>query len=267
MRAFALHRPETLEEALSLLSADTEARPLSGGQTLIPTLKQRLADPTALVDLKRIQGLDTISASADELTVGALARHSAVAESPIVAAFAPGLATLAAGIGDRQVRHRGTIGGSVANNDPAADYPAGCLGLGAVIVTSHRRIHADDFFVGMFETALEPGEIVLAVTFPRPNRSAYRKFRHPASRYALAGVFVAETVSGPRVAVTGGGYGVFRLPAFEAALARSWSPQALGGLAVDPDLVTADIHASAAYRAHMIRVLAEDAVSATAEPI
>jgi aerobic carbon-monoxide dehydrogenase medium subunit len=266
MHRFALDRPTSLAEALVLLGEDEEARPLSGGQTLIPTLKQRLASPSRLVDLKRIEGLSELRVDGDCLEIGGLVRHCEVAASPIVAAFAPGLASLAAGIGDRQVRHRGTIGGSVANNDPAADYPAGCLALGATIRTSRRSIPADDYFVGVFETALEAGEIVIGVAFPRPQRSAYRKFRHPASRYALAGVFVAETADGPRVAVTGGGYGVFRLTAFEAALQASWSPDLFAELAVDPSRLTSDIHASSEYRAHIVRVLAEDAVAETLQP-
>lgn len=262
MYAFDYHKPAALADALAALAGDPEAKPVAGGQTLIPTLKQRLAQPSKLVDLGGVAELAGVRIEGATVTIGAMTRHAAVAHSEIVRAAIPALAALAEGIGDPQVRNRGTIGGSIANNDPAADYPAACLGLGATIVTSKREIAADAFFTGLFSTALEEGELVTAVKFPKPKRAAYAKFPNPASRYAVVGVFVAETAGGVRVAVTGAGAGVFRLPAFEAALAASFTPAALDGIAVDADGLNADMHASAEYRAHLVAVMAKRAVAA-----
>lgn len=265
MYAFAFRRAADLTEAAALLAADPDAKLLAGGQTLIPTLKQRLAQPTTLVDLTRVAELQGVRREADRLIVGAAMRHADVARSPEIRAAAPGLANLAAGIGDRQVRNMGTLGGSVANADPAADYPAALAALGAQIVTDRRVVAADDFFTGMFETALEPGEIVVSVIFPIAERAAYAKFPNPASRYAVTGVFVARHADGAvRVAVTGAGACVFRLPSFEAALTQNFTPAALEGLTVDPDGLNEDVHADAVYRAHLTGVMARRAVAACA---
>ena len=210
MYAFEYHRPHTLSGALADLEKQ-DAKALAGGMTLLPTMKQRLAAPSALVELKDVPELSGLAREGDTLVVGAMTRHVDVARSPVVQAAIPALATLAGGIGDPHVRNRGTIGGSLANNDPAADYPAAVLALGATVVTSKRRIAADDYFTGLFETALEPGELITSVIFPIPQKAAYMKFANPASRYALVGVFVAKTAGGVRVAVTGAGeHGVFR---------------------------------------------------------
>lgn len=261
MRDFAYHKPATIEAAAGLLATIEDARVLAGGMTLLPTMKQRLAAPEALVDLAALP-LSGISEADGVVTIGATARHADVAASPILARVLPGVAALAGGIGDPQVRHRGTIGGSVANNDPAADYPAALLALGAEVVTDRRAIVADDFFVGLFETALAPSEIVTAIRFPAVRRAAYAKFRSPASRYALAGVFVAALPAGIRVAVTGAGPSVFRLPAMEAALDKSFTPEAARAVSVDPAGLNSDIHADAAYRAHLVGVMAGRAVAA-----
>ena len=262
MYSFAYHRPTTLAEAAAHLSEGDDARLLAGGQTLIPTMKQRLASPDALIDLKAITGLDEIKTEGGGLFVGALVRHAAVAASPIVRQAIPALAALADGIGDPQVRNRGTLGGSIANNDPAADYPAAVLGLGATIVTSGRQIAADDFFIGLFDTDLERGEIVTGVSFPTPRRAAYAKFANPASRYAIVGVFVAETAAGVRVAVTGAAGCVYRLTAAEALLSGAFTPAALDDFRVPALGLNADIHADAAYRAHLVAVMARRAVAA-----
>ncbi|QXM25125.1 xanthine dehydrogenase family protein subunit M [Elioraea tepida] len=263
MYDFAYHRPTSLADAVALLAADPEARPMSGGQTLIPTLKQRLARPTAIVDLAAIPDLKGITVSGRTVRIGGMTTHAAVASSAEVMRAIPALAKLAAHIGDNQVRNRGTIGGSVANNDPAADYPAAVLALGATVHTNARAIAADDFFTGMFSTALEPGEIVTAVSFPIPEKAAYMKFPNPASRYAMVGVFVAKGPAGVRVAVTGAGAnGVFRHAAMEAALAANWSPAALDGITTPVDGLNGDIHGSKEYRAHLIGVMAKRAVAA-----
>jgi carbon-monoxide dehydrogenase medium subunit len=263
MYEFTYHRPANVADAVKLLAADPEARPMSGGQTLIPTLKQRLARPTAVVDLSGISELKGITVSGGTVKIGGMTTHAAVATSADVMKAIPALAKLAAHIGDNQVRNRGTIGGSVANNDPAADYPGAVLGLGATVHTNTRTIAADDFFTGMFSTALEPGEIVTAVSFPVPEKAAYVKFPNPASRYAMVGVFVAKGPAGVRVAVTGAGAnGVFRHAAMEAALAKSWSAAALDGIVTPQDDLNGDIHASKEYRAHLIGVMAKRAVAA-----
>ncbi|MEM7405237.1 MAG: xanthine dehydrogenase family protein subunit M [Pseudomonadota bacterium] len=264
MYTFSIARPSSLAEAQSALGAGGDVSALAGGQTLIPTLKFRLANPDGLVDLGGIAELRGITVTADAVTIGAMTRHSEVAASAEVAAAIPALAYLAGCIGDPAVRNRGTIGGSVANNDPAADYPAACLGLGATIHTTTRAIAADDFFQGMFETALNEGEIITSVSFPRPSAAGYGRFSHPASRYAMVAVMVAQTAGGVRVAVTGAGPGVFRVPEMEAALAGNWSADALAGIAVPADGLNDDMHGSASYRAHLVSIMAEDAVRSAA---
>ena len=235
---------------------------LAGGMTLIPTMKQRLASPDTLIDLADC-GLSGIEDTGSAIKIGAMTRHVEVAESGIVQKAIPALAALADGIGDRQVRNRGTIGGSVANNDPSACYPSAVLGLGGTVHTNQRDIAASDFFVGMFETALDEGEMITAVSFPKTSKAAYIKFSNPASRYAMVGVFVAKTSDGVRVAVTGaGGDGVFRHDGLEAALNNSFSPEALDGVAIADDDLISDIHASSDYRAHLIREMAKRAAAA-----
>ena len=262
MYPYRYHRPDSLAEAERVLAGDGDRRPLAGGMSLIPVMKHRLAAPSDLVDLAAIGGLTGITIEPATLAVRAMTRHASVAASPSVKERIPALAALAGGIGDPLVRNRGTIGGSLANNDPAACYPAAVLALGAEIVTARRRIAADDFFAGMFETALEPGELIVEVRFPIPAAASYRKFPNPASRFSIVGVFVARLADGAvRVAVTGAGPCVFRMPAFESALAASFDPGALAELSVSADGLTSDIHGSAAYRAHLIKVLTEDAVA------
>ncbi len=266
MYSFTFHRPETLRQAVSLLGKNADAKLLAGGHTLLPTMKLRLASPPQLIDLSRIEGLAGIELSGRSLNIGAMTRHADVHASPVVQLAIPVLAKLAGMIGDPAVRHMGTIGGSVANNDPTADYPAACLGLGATIVTNKRRIKADDFFTGMFSTALEPSEIITKVSFPLPKKAAYQKFRNQASRYALVGVFVAKRGSEIRVAVTGAGAnGVFRVKSFEEALKKRFSPKSLEGLTIPADGLNSDIHGSAEYRAHLVGVLARRAVAEAAE--
>jgi len=262
MYAFEYRRPETLSAAVGDL-ANPDAKVLAGGMTLLPTMKQRLASPAALIDLKNVHELAGIAREGDDLVIGAMARHADVAGSNVVQAAIPALASLAGLIGDAHVRNMGTIGGSLANNDPSADYPAAALALGATIVTNKRRIPAQDFFTGLFETALEAGELITQVSFPIPQRAAYMKFRNPASRYALVGVFVAKTAGGVRVAVTGAGSsGVFRAEEFEAALSANFSPAALEGVSMDASGLNSDMHADADYRAHLIGVMAKRAVAA-----
>jgi carbon-monoxide dehydrogenase medium subunit len=263
MYEFTYHRPASLADAVKLLAADPDARPMSGGMTLIPTLKQRLARPTSVVDLSGIGELKGITVSGGTVKIGGMVTHAAVAGSADVAKAIPALAKLAAHIGDNQVRNRGTIGGSVANHDPAADYPGAVLALGATVHTSTRAVPGDDFFTGMFSTALEAGEIVTAISFPVPEKAAYVKFPNPASRYAMVGVFVAKGPAGVRVAVTGAGAnGVFRHAAMEAALAKSWAAASLDGITTPTDDLNGDIHASKDYRAHLIGVMAKRAVAA-----
>jgi carbon-monoxide dehydrogenase medium subunit len=261
MYDFAYQKPTSLADAVTLL-ADPEAKALAGGQTLIPVLKQRLNKPATVVDLAKL-GLSGISVGPGKVTIGATTTHVTVANSAEVAKAIPALASLAAHIGDRAVRYRGTIGGSLANNDPSADYPSAVLALGATIKTDKRSISADAYFQGMFATALEPGEVITAVEFPIPEKAAYVKFPNPASRYAMVGVFVARGPAGVRVAVTGAGQGgVFRHAAFEKALAANWSPSALAGIKTPADDLNSDIHGSAAYRAHLVDVIAKRAVIA-----
>lgn len=259
MYAFAYEKPTTLADVLQKIGAG--GQPLAGGQTLIASLKQRLAQPEALVDLSGVAELTGIRRESNAVVIGAMTRHEAVAGSAEVQQAIPALAALAAGIGDRQVRAMGTMGGSVANNDPAADYPAAVLGLGATVHTNSRQIAADDFFQGMYATALEPGEIITAISFPVPAKAGYAKFRQPASRFALVGVFVAQTASGVRVAITGAGNGVFRHAGLEAALSGNFSPEAVDGVAIDASELNSDLHASAQYRAQLIKVQARRAVA------
>jgi aerobic carbon-monoxide dehydrogenase medium subunit len=261
MYAFDYSRPATIADAVKAYAADPEAKLLAGGQTLIPTMKQRLASPSTLVDLSGIRELKAIMREANSITIGAMVTHDAVARNADVRAAIPALAALAGGIGDPAVRNAGTLGGSVANNDPAADYPSALLALGASVSTNKRVIHADQFFNGMFSTALEPGEVILAVSFPIPKRAAYSKFEQRASRYALVGVFVADTATGVRCAVTGcGANGVFRVPEIEQALAANWSAAALAGVKVAASGIMGDIHGGAQYRAAMVPVIAARAV-------
>jgi carbon-monoxide dehydrogenase medium subunit len=255
-------RPASLAEAVAFLQENPEARPLSGGMTLVPTLKQRLAAPSHVVDLTGLAELKGIQLDGGVLRIGATTPHAEVARSEVVANAIPALARLAGLIADPQVRNRGTIGGSVANSDPAADYPSAVLALAATVVTSARRIAADDFFLGMFETALEPGELVVALEFPVPKRAAYLKYRHPASGYAVVGVFIAQRGAEVRVAITGAGPSVFRWKQAEAALQRDCSVAALDGLKMDDAELLEDVHASAAYRANLVEVFTRRAVAA-----
>ena len=260
MKSFDYHAPQAVADAVALL-AQAETRALAGGMTLLPTIKSRLAAPAALVDLSGLSGLKQIEDGAGALTIGALVRHADVAASALVKSRIPALAALAGGIGDPAVRHRGTLGGSLANNDPSADYPAAALGLGAVIVTDRREMAADVFFKGLFETALGEDEIIMALRFPVPRRAGYAKFRSPASRYAIIGVFVAETAAGVRVAMTGAGRGVVRIAQFEQALSASFAPQALDGLRLPASGFSSDLHAEADYRAHLASVMTQRAVA------
>ncbi|HYC64447.1 MAG TPA: xanthine dehydrogenase family protein subunit M [Reyranellaceae bacterium] len=262
MYDFAYHRPKSLADAVAALKGKPEARAMSGGMTLIPTLKQRLAKPTDVVDLSGVKELAGIKVEAGGVTIGAMTRHAEVASSADVKSAIPALAHLANHIGDPQVRNRGTIGGSVANNDPAADYPAAVLGLNATITTNTRKIPADQFFKGLFETALQDGELITSITFPKAEKAGYMKFPNPASRYALVGVFVAKTGGGVRVAVTGAGPVVFRVKAMEDALVKNWSSAAIKDIKVPADGLNSDIHASAEYRAHLVNVMARRAVDA-----
>ncbi|MDF1687273.1 MAG: xanthine dehydrogenase family protein subunit M [Parvibaculaceae bacterium] len=263
MYSFDYHQATSLDDAAQKLAADDEASLLAGGQTLIPTLKQRLAMPTTLVDISRIDALNFIRLEGDVLVIGAATCHATVATSQTCRDALPALASLANHIGDPAVRHRGTLGGSIANNDPSADYPAAALALGATIVTTQREIPADDFFTGLFETALEPGEILKEVRFPLPVRAAYSKFPNPASRYAMVGVFIAQTSAGPKVGVTGAGQeGVFRWRELEDALAQNWSTDALKGLSLAGDTMIADLHGDGDYRAHLVTVMAKRTLEA-----
>ncbi len=255
-------RAASLAEAERVLRDNPEAKLLSGGQTLVPTLKQRLARPSHVVDIAHIAELRGISQDGEQVLIGATTTHAEVAASDVVREKIPGLADLAGLIGDPPVRHLGTIGGSIANNDPAADYPAALLALNATVYTSKRAIGAGDFFTGLFETALEPGEVVLRVSFPVPRRSAYEKFHQSASRFALVGVFVAVVADGSvRVAVTGAGSRVFRAAPVEAALTGNFTAEAAESVSVSAEGLNADIHGSAQYRAHLVPVLAARAVA------
>lgn len=260
--AFHYHRAKSLADAEALLAKSPDAKLLAGGQTLIAAMKMRLAQPSDLIDISGLKELSFIRRAGDALVIGAGTKHQDVATSAEVLRAIPALAYTAEVIGDPAVRHMGTLGGSIANNDPAADYPAAALALAATIKTNRRSHAADDFFTGMFATALEDGEIVTELSFPIPERAAYEKFRNPASRYAMAGVFVAKSKAGVRLAVTGAGASVFRVPQMEAALAKNFSPDAIAKIAISADGMNADIHGSAEYRAHLVSVLAKRAVAA-----
>lgn len=259
MYAFTFERPATMAEAAKLAAAG--AKVLAGGQTLLAAMKLRLSNPEKLADLGGIADLAGIKREGNNLVIGAMARHAAVATSADVKAAIPGLADLAAHIGDRQVRTMGTLGGSVANNDPAACYPSAVLALGGTIHTTQRKIAADDFFTGMFATALNDDELITAISFPVPKRAAYTKFKQPASRFALVGVFVAQTDAGVRVAVTGAASGVFRHKGLEDALTKSFTAAAAAAVKIDSANLNSDIHASAAYRANLISVQTQRAVT------
>ena len=262
MKSFDYHRPTSMEAATALLADHDDSKILAGGMTLLPTMKQRLATPAAIIDLAAIASLTRIAMEDGALVIGAMARHCDVASCALVREHIPGLASLAGQIGDPQVRHRGTIGGSVANNDPSADYPAAILALGATVLTNRREIVADAFFVDLFETALDATEIISGFRIPVPEAAAYAKFPNPASRYAAAGVFVARTGGAVRVAVTGAAPSVFRAADIEAALQERFDPEALSRVSIDPSGLNSDIHADHEYRANLVMVLARRAVAA-----
>jgi carbon-monoxide dehydrogenase medium subunit len=262
MYPFTYHRPKDLADAKRLYGQGSDSTFLSGGHTLLPALKQHLAAPSDVIDLSALPELMGIELAGRTLIIRAATTHAEVGESAIVRRHIPALAGLAGSIGDRHVRHRGTIGGSTANNDPAADYPSAVLGLGATVVTDRRRIAADDFFTGLYETAREPDEIVIRIEFPVPDTASYAKFRSPASRYSIAGVFISRTGSQTRMAVTGAGAnGVFRMTDFEQALNADFRPEAIANHRVDPELLLSDISGTADYRANLISVLTRRAVA------
>ncbi|NQV56585.1 MAG: xanthine dehydrogenase family protein subunit M [Rhodospirillales bacterium] len=263
MSDFEYVRAADVKDAAAKLKRAGDGAFLAGGMTLLPAIKLGLNQPSDLIDLGGISALHEVHMDGDNLVIGAMTRHNEVANSDDVNGHIPALADLAESIGDPQVRNRGTIGGSIANNDPAADYPAACLGLGATIITDAREIAADDFFTGFMETALKAGEIITAVKFPVPSKAAYAKFAHPASRFAMVGVFVSQGAGGVRVAVTGAGAGgVFRATDMEKALSADFSAAALDGIAIAEKNMLSDIHAAADYRAHLVSVMAKRAVEA-----
>lgn len=262
MYDFEYVKPGSLDAAKSAIAGAEDGKLMAGGMTLIPTLKQRLASPSDVIDLSGISDLTGIRKDGNSIVIGAMTCHADVAASADVRTAIPALADLADGIGDPQVRNRGTIGGSIANNDPAADYPAALVALGATVRTSKRELAAEDFFTGMFETALEEDEIVTEVSFPTVEKAAYAKFPNPASRYAIVGVFVAKGSDGVKVAVTGAGPAVFRVAAMESALTSNFSADALNGISVSADDLNSDIHAGADYRAHLVGIMAQRAVKA-----
>lgn len=262
MYAFELHKPKSVADAAAMLSK-TGGKALAGGQSLVAAMKLRLAQPGHVVDLSGLADLKGIRKEGDALVVGAMSRHAEVASSAVVKQAIPALAALAEGIGDRMVRNMGTFGGSLANNDPAADWPAAVLALDATVHTNKRKIGADAFFKGMYQTALADDEIVVAVSFPVPKKAAYAKFPNPASRFALVGVFVAQGPHGVRVAVTGAASSVFRCKPIEDALSKSWSADAAKVVKVDAAGLNADLHGSPTYRAHLVAVMASRAVSAS----
>ncbi len=262
MYSFNYQKVKSVDDAAKVISKNADAKLLAGGQSLIAAMKLRLSKPSDLVDISTIKELTGIKADGKAVTIGAMTRHAEVAASAAVQKAIPALAALAGGIADRMVRNMGTIGGSLAANDPAADYPAGALGLGATIVTNKRKIAADDFFEGLFETALGKDEIITSVSFPIPKRAAYMKFKNPASRYAIVGVFVADFGSSARVAVTGAGACAFRVAAMEKALAAKFAPESVANIKVPEKGLNSDLHAKADYRAHLITVMARRAVEA-----
>jgi len=259
MYQFDYKRAESLDQAVQL--ANNGGQWLAGGQTMLASMKQRLMQPETVVDLAGLTDLAGIREANGAIVIGAMTRHQAVATDPLVTSKIAGLAALAAGIGDKQVRAMGTLGGSIANNDPAACYPSAVLALNATVTTNQRDISADDFFQGLYATALEPGELVTAVTFPVPQMAAYAKFKQPASRYALVGVFVAKTAQGVRVAITGAGNGVFRHAGLESVLDASFTPEAVEGVTIDASDLSGDLHASPEYRAALIKIQTQRAVN------
>ena len=261
MYAFDYKHPSNLTEALEMLRSSDDAMLLAGGHTLLPTMKQRLASTGDLIDLSGIDDLKGISVTNDAVTIGAMTTHAEVATSADVSSNIPALATLAGGIGDPQVRNAGTIGGSIANSDPAADYPAALVGLGGTVHTSSRSISADRFITGMFETALNEDEIITSISFPIPDVAGYSKFANPASRYAVVGVFVSSAGGVVRVAVTGAGPNVFRVTEMESALSASFSASSVASISISDAGLNSDIHASAEYRAHLVTVMAKRAVA------
>lgn len=262
MHPFQLHKSSSAAQAVALLAGKADGKFLAGGQSLLAAMKLRLNAPSDLIDLASAADLKGIKSDGKTVTIGAMTTHADVAASAEVQKAIPALAALAAGIGDRQVRNAGTLGGSLANNDPAADYPAAVLALSATVHTNKRAIPADEFFRGMFDTSLESGELITAVSFPVPQKAAYVKFRNPASRFAIIGVMAAQTGGGARVAVTGGGSGVFRVADMEKALAANWSAAAIAHVKVPASGLSSDLHGSAAYRAHLVGVMAQRAVTA-----
>ena len=262
MYSFNYNRVKSVADAAAALGKSADAKLLAGGQSLVQAMKLRLSSPTDLIDLNALGDLKTLKAEGNAVTVGAMVRHAEVAASSAVKKAIPALAALAGMIGDRQVRHMGTIGGLLANNDPAADYPAAALGLGATIVTNKRKIEADKFFKGLYETALEPGEIITSVSFPVPKRAAYMKFKNPASRFAMVGVFVADFGGNVRVGVTGAGPSAFRQADMEKALTAKFAPESVASIKVKADGLNNDLHASPEYRAHLVTVMARRAVEA-----
>jgi len=261
MYSFELHKADSVANAAALL-AQTGGKPLAGGQSLVAAMKMRLSVPGALVDLSGVSELKGIRKEGDAIVIGAMTRHAEVGASDVVKKAIPALSRLAEGIGDRQVRNMGTLGGALANNDPAACYPAAVLGLGATVNTNKRKIAADEFFKGMYETALADGELITSVSFPIPKKAAYVKFPQPASRFALVGVFVAQTAGGVRVAVTGAAPSVHRSKAMEEALAKSFTAVAARAVKIAATGLNGDLHGSPAYRAHLVSVLAARAVTA-----
>jgi carbon-monoxide dehydrogenase medium subunit len=263
MHAFQYHKPSSSKDAIALAGQKSEGKYLAGGQSLVQAMKLRLSSPSDLIDLAQIRELTGIKVSGGSVEIGAMTRHAEVAASAEIKKAIPSLAAMAALIGDRQVRHMGTLGGSIANSDPAADYPAAVLALNATITTNKRKIAADQFFKGLYETALEPGELITSVAFQAPKRGCYMKFRNPASRFALVGVYVADFGSGNvRVGVTGAGPSAFRQGEMEKALSSRFAPEAVAGIKVKPDGLNNDLHASPEYRAHLITVMAKRAVEA-----
>jgi len=261
MYQFEYHKASSVEDALTKLSGADDGKILAGGMTLLPTMKQRLAAPSDLIDLAGVKELKGIKVDRSSVTIGAMTTHFEVHSSPDVQKAIPALAALAGLIGDPMVRHRGTIGGSLANSDPSADYPAAVIGLGATIKTNSRKIAADDYFKDLFETALGDDELIVSVSFPIPKRAAYQKFPQPASRYAMVGVMVAETADGIRVGVTGAGPCAFRVPEMEKALTAKFAPESVADIKVSSDGLNSDIHGSNEYRAHLVTVMAKRAVA------
>jgi carbon-monoxide dehydrogenase medium subunit len=260
MHAFEYHRPSSTKDALGLAGKKPEGKFLAGGQSLVQAMKLRLSSPTDLIDLGSLKELTGIKVSGSSVEIGAMTRHADVAHSAEIKKVIPSLCAMASLIGDRQVRHMGTIGGSLANSDPAADYPAAVLALNATLVTNKRRIAGDQFFKGLYETALEPGELITSVVFQAPKRGAYTKFRNPASRFALVGVYVADFGGNVRVGVTGAGASAFRQSEMEKALSAKFAPESVANIKVKPDGLNNDLHASPEYRAHLITVMAKRAV-------